>query len=184
MKSLSFQTSSPNGKLCDSMYFPDRIASCLASSDGHENSSSFHANFSCNFLPVAQTTRTARTKINFIFTRAFDLHFWTPPASDGNWNNFLGVCWFYNRICLLFLARQQQTNWIFRQRNNKRASCFEREKHLKRDRDWNWNWFRDSDKGFWIFPFSFFQLWSSLLKAWKAWMNKIKTRKHCLNLCR
>lgn len=66
MKSLSFQTSKPNGRLWLSMYFPDRMASCLISSDGQLNSSSFHEYFSSSFLAVTQTAIRTRISSNFI----------------------------------------------------------------------------------------------------------------------
>lgn len=67
MKSLSFQTSKPNGRLWLSMYFPDLMASCLISSDGQANSNSFHEYFSSIRLARAQVKQRTRTKSNFIF---------------------------------------------------------------------------------------------------------------------
>jgi hypothetical protein len=66
MKSLSFQTSKPNGRLWLSMYFPERMASCFTSSDGQANSSSFHEYFSSSFLAAAQAAPRMRTKSSFI----------------------------------------------------------------------------------------------------------------------
>lgn len=49
MKSLSFQTSKPSGKLFSGWYRPVFIASSLAASFGHAYETSFQRNFSWSF---------------------------------------------------------------------------------------------------------------------------------------
>jgi hypothetical protein len=65
---LSFQTSNASGKLLLGMKFPSRIAVCLASSDGHENSNSRHAYFSTRMLAFAMEMQTRIKLKTFIFT--------------------------------------------------------------------------------------------------------------------
>jgi hypothetical protein len=65
---LSLHTSNASGKLLPGMKLPSRIAACLASSDGHLNSSSFHANFSTRtFAKAMEKQRRIKPK-TFIFT--------------------------------------------------------------------------------------------------------------------
>ena len=65
---LSFHTSNASGKLLLGMKFPSRIAVCLASSDGHAKSNSFHANFSMRMLALAIERQMRMKPKTFIFT--------------------------------------------------------------------------------------------------------------------
>lgn len=65
---LSLHTSKASGKLLLGIKFPSRIAVCLASSDGHENSNSFHANFSSRMFAPAMEMQSRMMQKTFIFT--------------------------------------------------------------------------------------------------------------------
>lgn len=69
MNSLSFQTSSPNGRLFSGWYRPLFIASSLASSDGHAYETSFQWNLSSNLAEKPFWMHTANNNIskNFIY---------------------------------------------------------------------------------------------------------------------
>lgn len=64
---LSLHTSNASGKLLLGMKLPSRIAVCLASSDGHANSSSFHANFSWKTFAEAMVQQRRMDAKTFIF---------------------------------------------------------------------------------------------------------------------
>lgn len=82
MNSLSFQTSSPSGKLFSGWYRPLFIASSLAASDGHAYETSFQWNLSSNFAEKPFRMHTANNNISknfiyFIFFFSNQTNYWT-----------------------------------------------------------------------------------------------------------
>lgn len=70
MNNLSFHTSNPSGKLFSGLYRPLVMASSLAASDAQSYATSFHRNFSCNFVAkpmLTHTTNKNATLKHFIF---------------------------------------------------------------------------------------------------------------------
>lgn len=82
IKSFSFQTSKPNGKLFSGWYRPLLIASSLASSFGHAYETSFQRNFSFNFPQKPFWMHMINSAINknlmyfILFDRMWELLNW------------------------------------------------------------------------------------------------------------
>lgn len=81
MNSLSFQTSSPSGKLFSGWYRPLFIASSLAASDGHAYDTSFQWNLSFNLAEKPFRMHNTNVNINKNF-----MYFILTKQNLNKWN--------------------------------------------------------------------------------------------------